>query len=300
MRRTAIVVVAIAVTTVLPMTAAVATPPVGDIKYTDLAREQTLETAAVPITRDSTLVTGLYSIAPGGQSGWHRLPGTMALAVTKGKLMVQGGEGCATRDYATGQAAVVPAGVYQVHNPGSEPLEFFGLFFEQTAGAPKPLSDGPTVGAPANCSGVKAAGAPAGVALTSPAAGAFVTDFYGHGATLDIQGGLDMFATRYEIAPGTSTGWISHRPNVNIMEQGTLSYVEERNGRCYEAEAYSAGSAFYHPAHRHMALNKGKEPVFLTAVFFNLPHEKPLPGIGNQIQAVDFTQTPPKDCMRLM
>ena len=299
MRRTPIV-VAIAVTSLLPITAAVATPPVGDIKYTDYAREQTRQNAAVPINTASTIVTGLYSVAPGGQSGWRSLPGTMVIAVTKGKLMLQGGEGCAAKDYADGQAAVAPAGVYQVQNAGREPLEFFGLFFEQGAGDPKPLADGPTTGAPSNCSGVKAAGAPEGLSVKSPARGAFVTDFYGHGATLEVKDGLDLFATRYEIAPGTSSGWLSHRPAVNIVEQGQLSYVEAKNGRCYEAEAYTAGQAFYHPAHRHMALNKGKQPIFLTTVYFNLPHETPPPGAGNQLTAVDFTQAPPADCMRLM
>jgi hypothetical protein len=38
----------------------------------------------------------------------------------------------------------------------------------------------------------------------------------------------------------------------------------------------------------------------LTSVFFDLPHDaNPLPVVGNQITAVDFTQAPPADCPRL-
>ena len=48
-----------------------------------------------------------------------------------------------------------------------------------------------------------------------------------------------------------------------------------------------------------MAFNKGKEHVILWTMYFNLPHETPLPVIGNTITAVDFTQAPPADCPRL-
>ena len=298
MRRTATVVAIVAIS-VLSMATALATPPTGEFKYQDYARVQVVGSAAVPITGGSTLMSGLYSVAPGGESGWRRLPGTMVLAVTKGKLLLHASEGCSAKDYAAGQAAVVPAGVYRVHNPGSEPLEFFGLFFDQTAGAPKPLAEGPTEAGPSNCSGIKAAGAPSGVSLNSPAAGAFVNSFYSSNATLDVKGGQDVFATHYEFAPGASTGWVSHRPAVNIIERGELTVVEARDGKCDESEVYTAGQAYYHPAHRHMGINKGKEPLVVTAVYFNLPHQTPLPAIGNQTDAVDFTQAPPAECPRL-
>src|ERR1700751_4788591 len=106
----------------------------------------------------------------GGETGWRRLPGTSVLAVNKGKLMLHGGQGCAAKEYGTGQAAVVPAGTYMVHNAGSELLEFFGWFFDQVPGAPKPLAEGPTASTPANCTSVMpAVAAPSGVSLTDPA-----------------------------------------------------------------------------------------------------------------------------------
>jgi mannose-6-phosphate isomerase-like protein (cupin superfamily) len=281
------------------MAVAFATPPTGEISYKDYARAQTMDNAAVPIMGGTGLATGSYSVAPGGETGWRAVPGAMVLAVTKGKLTLHGGEGCTAKDYGVGQAGVVPAGTYRVDNAGQEPLEFFGLFFEQAAGAPKPLAEGPTETAPANCSGVSglAAGAsPSGVAVTTPAAGTLIDSLYGHHASLDIKAGKDLFATYYDFGPGASSGWISHRPAVNIVQSGELAYYEARDGKCVKTETFYPGQAFYHPAHRHMAVSEGKEHLLLTTVYFDLPHETPLPAVGNQITAVDFTQAPPADC----
>ncbi|MCA1842627.1 MAG: hypothetical protein LC792_05445, partial [Actinobacteria bacterium] len=253
------------------------------------------------INPGSAFVSGSYSVAPGGESGWRQLPGPSVLSVNKGKLMLHGGAGCAAKEYTAGQAAVVPAGTYMVHNPGSEPLEFFGFFFDQVPGAPKPLAEGPTEATPSDCTGAMAAAAPAGVSLTSPAAAVVVPGEYGYGekAVLDIVAGKDIYASWLDISPGWSSGWISHRPAANIMQSGTLSYKEARDGKCDNSEEYHAGDAFYHPAHRHFAYNKGPEHVILWTMYFDLPHDTPLPVIGNTITAVDFTQAPPGDCPEL-
>jgi quercetin dioxygenase-like cupin family protein len=300
MRRTAAV-VAIAITSVLSVTTAFATPPTGEVQFKDMARAQAVESAVVAINPGTALASGSYSIAPGGETGWRQLPGTMVLAVNKGKLMLHGGsEGCGAKEYTAGQAAVAAPGAYMVHNAGSEPLEFFGWFFGQVPGAPKPLAEGPTEAAPANCTGALAEGAaPSGVSLTTPAVGMLVPGEYGQGATLNIEAGKDVYASWLDISPGWSSGWLSHRPAANIMQSGTLSYVEAKDGKCDESEEYHAGEAFYHPAHRHMAFNKGNEHVILWTMYFNLPHDTPLPVIGNTITAVDFSQAPPADCPRL-
>jgi hypothetical protein len=301
MRRTAFT-IAVVVTSALSVSTAFATPPTGDVKFKDLARAQAVEGASVHMNMGSAFMSGTYSIAPGGETGWRQLPGTMVLAVTKGKMTLHGGEGCAAKEYMTGQAAVSPAGTYMVHNAGSDPVEFVGWFFDQAVGAPKPLAEGPTAAAPASCTGIMAAGAsPGGVSVTTPSVGTLVPGAFGHGqhAVLDIAAGQDVYASWLEIAPGWSSGWLSHRPAANIVQSGELSYVEARDGKCDESEVYKGGEAFYHPAHRHMAFNKGKEPVILWTMYFNLPHEQPLPVIGNTITAVDFTQAPPADCPRL-
>jgi quercetin dioxygenase-like cupin family protein len=299
MRRTSFVATVVVFVTALSMATAFATPPTGDAKFTDYARVQSADSAQIPIHGGTGVAMGLYSIAAGGQTGWRSLPGPMVLAITKGKLTLHGGEGCATKEYAAGQGATVPAGTYLVHNTGSEPLEFFGAFLDQPTAAQKPLADGPTVAAPAGCTGVMAEAAPTGVSLNHPLTGTVSTAFYSHQATLDVQSGKDMYAGTYDFGPGWSSGWLSHRPALNIVEAGTLGYVEAKNGKCDESEYYSAGQAFYHPAHRHMAYTKGSEHVLLTTIYFDLPHDTPLPVIGNTITAVDFTQAPPSDCMRL-
>lgn len=299
MRRASTAATIVVFTTVLSMAVAFATPPTGEISYEDYARAQTLEDAAVPITAATTLVTGSYSVAPGGETGWRRLPGPMALAVTQGKLTLHGGEGCAATDYGAGQAAVVPAGTYRVHNAGNEPLEFYGVFFDLAADSPEPLAEGPTEKAPASCSGVSAlaAGAsPSGVSLTVPATGTFVDYAYSSEAILEIEGGKDMFATYYDFGPGASSGWLSHRAAVNIVQSGELAYYEAHDGECVKTETYHPGQAFYHPPHRHMAVSEGEDHLRLTTVYFNLPHDTPLPVVGNQITAVDFTQLPPAEC----
>ncbi|HEV8627585.1 MAG TPA: cupin domain-containing protein [Acidimicrobiia bacterium] len=300
MRRIPFVTSAVVLASALSIATAFATPPTGaPVKYTDYARAQLIESANVPIVGGTTLVRGSYSVAPGGVSGWRSLPGTTVLAVTKGKLMLHGGEGCAAKDYAAGQAAVIPAGVYQVHNAGSEPLEFFGAFFGQPKGMTKPLAEGPTEEAPAGCTEVKAAGAsPSGVSVPTSAAGLFVGSYYSQGATLEIKAGQDIFATQYDAPPGWSSGWFAHYPAVNVMEAGDLTYVEAKNGKCDESEVYHAGDSFYHPRHRHLATT-GKDRMVITTIYFGLPHGESLPGPGNQLTAADFSQAPPADCPRL-
>ena len=301
MRRKPVVAAAVFCSTMLSMSVAFATPPTGDVNYKDYARSEVTNAASVPATIGTNLMSGQYSIAPGGETGWRRLPGAMVLAVTKGKRTLRGSDQCDANDYATGQAAVVNAGTYRVENTGGEPLEFFGLFFGEPAGAPKPLTEGPTAKAPENCSGVSglaaADAAPAGVSVATVAAGTFGQSEYGNPPLLEVHPGKDLFATYYDFGPNTSSGWLSHRPAVNIVESGELTYYEGRNGQCVKTEVYRAGQAFYHPAHRHMAVNEGTEHLHLTTVYFDLPHdEHPLPALGNQTSAVDFTQAPPSEC----
>jgi quercetin dioxygenase-like cupin family protein len=301
MRRIPFVTSAVVLVSALSIATAFATPPTGGpIKFTDYARAQLVESASVPIVGGTTLVRGSYSIAPGGETGWRSFPGTTVLAVTKGKLMLHGGEGCAAKDYAAGQAAVIPAGVYMVHNAGSEPLEFFGAFFGQPQGMTKPLAEGPTEEAPAGCTEVKAAGgSPSGVSVPTSAAGLFVGSYYSQGATLEIKAGEDVFATQYDAPPDWSSGWFAHYPAVNVMEAGELTYVEAKNGKCDESEVYRAGDSFYHPRHRHLAYS-GKERMVITTIYFGLPHGESYPGpAGNQLVAADFSQAPPADCPRL-
>jgi hypothetical protein len=293
------VLVAVVSMSVLSTGVARATPPTGGVAFTDLARAQIVDGASVPIEIGTALLSGAYSLAPDGQTGWRRLSGTTVLAVTKGTLTVRKADGCGSKEYVAGQAGVVPAGTYLIENSGSAPLEFYGVFINQPAHAPKPLLGGPTAPAPA-CSGFQtASAAPTGLSVSHPEASTMVPGMFGYGATLNMPSGKDMYAGFLDFSPGFRSGWISHYPQVNIVSGGVLSYVMARHGKCETSESYHAGQGFYHPAHRHMALNDGKEHVLLTSVYFGLPHDTPAPVIGNIITANDFTQSPPPDCPRL-
>jgi len=277
-----------------------ATPPSGMIAFTDLTRTQAVEGASVPIKIGTALVSGSYTLDPGGETGWRRLPGATILSVNKGTMTVRRAAGCSTKDYAAGQASVLPGGTYLVQNSGKEPLEFFGVFINQAVAVPKPLVEGPTAATPAGCPGFRAASAaPSGVSLTSNQVAKMVPGMFGGGAILNIKPGMDVFADYLDFYPGFSTGWLTHLPAVNIVSGGEISYVMARDGKCDTSEKYHTGQGFYHPAHRHMAFNAGKDHMFITSMYFNLPHEPAAPVIGNTITAVDFTQAPPMDCPRL-
>src|SRR5882757_8016300 len=278
-----------------------ATPPSGGVQLKDLARAQAVESASVPIKPGTTLVSGAYTLAPGGETGWRRLPGAAVLAVTKGTMTVRRADGCSAKNYALGQASVVPGGTYLIENAGKEPLELYGVFFDQARGAAKPLVEGATAAAPTKCAaGFRAASAPTGVSMAGHEAATMMPGMFGNGAKLDIEAGKDVFVGFLDLSPGFSSGWLTHLPAVNIVSGGVLSYVMARDGKCDTSEKYGAGQAFYHPAHRHMAYNEGKDDVLLTTMYVNLPHDtNPAPVIGNTIAADDFTQAPPADCPRL-
>ena len=319
MRRIPFVTTIIVVATVLSMAVAFATPPTGDLKYTDLYRAQLTDSASVPIVGGSVLMQAAYDVIGGGQTGWRRLPGTSVFSVTSGKLMVHGGEDCGAKEYAAGQAAVLPAGVYQFHNPADAnaddgQVSFWGLFFQIAPGDPEPLVAGPAQEAPASCSGVSGLGvgsAPSGVTVEGKGAGTFVDTYgkshdhhAGHDAgdpnTVKIEAGKDIFATLYDAAPGWSSGWFQHIPAVNIMHKGDLRYYEGRDGECVKTETYHQGESFYHPTHNHMATNEGKEHVLITSIYIGMPHDdNPTPVVGNQATAADFSQPPPEGCSRL-
>jgi hypothetical protein len=278
---------------------AVATPPTGGVQFTDLARAQAVEGAKIPIKLGTTLASGAYAVASGGETGWRRLPGPAILAVNKGTMTVRRADGCSVKEYAAGQAAVVPSGTYRIDNAGRDALQFYGVFFDLPADAPKPLAEGPTVAAPADC-GFTAASAPSGVSLSTPKAGAMVPGMFGRGASLVIEPGKDIYVAFLDFSPGFSSGWITHTPMVNIVSGGVLRYVMAHHGHCETGEHYPAGQAFFHPPHTHMVYNDSTEHVLLTSVYVDVPHDDhPAPVVGNITEANDFFQAPPEGCPRL-
>jgi hypothetical protein len=152
---------------------------------------------------------------------------------------------------------------------------------------------------------IRAAGA-GDLAVTELGAGAFVGPGHYHGHHMHsseanpFEAGSDVLFSSYRLEPGTSSGWITHRSQFVIVTAGTLSYYEGMDGKCDKTDEYGAHTAYYHGPHTHMAVNEGNQPLTLTIVHFNVPHnDHPAPVVGNQGDAFDFTPLPPADCPRL-
>jgi quercetin dioxygenase-like cupin family protein len=287
-------------------TTASASPPVGVLTYQDYGRGQAMEAAATPVSPGHDLVISSHTLAPGADSGWRHRNGLSVFAVTSGTLTVRSADGCTIRDYTPGQAAVLPAGLHRLSNPGGQPVAFSGGFLD-TAGTTPFLGDADAAAPCAGFTGHNLPTGPSGVEVVRSSTGAFVgpeayrNSAHGHHAGgISIEAGRDVLVTSYRAEPG-SYGWMTHRPALGVITKGTLTYYEGRDGRCVKSGEFTAGQAYVHAAPvTHMPVNEGPEALEGIYVYFNLPHNPdPLPVAGNQADAVNWGPLPPKDCPRL-
>ena len=285
--------------------AASATPPTGQFSATDHGRAQQAASTDITIPPAGN-ISANYTIAPGGDTGWRTSTGDSVIGVFKGTVAVEQAQGCAKQEVAAGKSVVIPTGKFRLHNAGSSPAEFSGVFFNLPAGA-DPLAGGQAGPAP-ECSGFSAAAAPGGVTGDVPAWGVTGYDVNGKGVGgADASGtvvhslvaGKDMFVVTYTFEPGAATGWLSHTEELAILTKGKISIWEGHDGKCEKAEEYVAGQAWAHHPHRHMGVVEGNETAVLRIIGFNMKHGEPLPGVGSSMDHVDFTQAPPLECPRL-
>lgn len=279
-----------------------ASPPTGQLSFTDHRRGQVAEGGQVGTPGGSQAFYATYTLGPGASTGWRALPGAAVLLVTEGTAMVHGAEGCTVQEVGAGRAAVLPAGTVALHNNGSAPLSVFAALFALPVASADPLNGPPSGQAPPGC------GVPSGAALPGRqmARGTFLRadNYSGHGMQRSevngLEPGSDVLVSSYELAPGASSGWINHRGQFGIITAGTLTYYEGHDGECHRTDSYSAGQAFVHLPHHHLAVNEGERPMKLVLLHFNVPHNaSPAPVVGNQADAFDFTPLPPADCPRL-
>jgi quercetin dioxygenase-like cupin family protein len=300
-----------AVAVLTTVNAASASPPTGVFSATDHGRAQQAANAAVTIPPADN-VSSNYTITPGGGTGWRTGTGDSVIAVLKGTVAVEQAQGCVGQEVAAGKAVVIPAGKFRLHNAGSQPVEFSGVFFNLPVGGPNPLAEGPAEPAPP-CAAFSAAGAASGgvsaAHLARGATGAY--DIHGQstrgvgGADTSstvvhsLEAGKDMFVATYTFQPGASTGWVVHTDELAILTKGKVALWEGRDGRCQKVEEYTAGQAWAHKPHRHLGTVEGNEPAVVRIIGFNMKHGDPLPVVGSGADHVDFTQAPPADCPRL-
>jgi quercetin dioxygenase-like cupin family protein len=161
-RRFTAIITAVVLGAVVPVTVSGASPPSGDLSFTDYGRGTVGEGINLDFPAGTAVSSSTYTVAPGTGTGWRTHPGPVTLVVTQGGLALVDAEDCSTKTYSVGQAAVVAAGQYLVANRGNGPLTFIGVFSGLPADAPKPLVTGDPEPTPAAC------GAVAGVSPAPP------------------------------------------------------------------------------------------------------------------------------------
>jgi quercetin dioxygenase-like cupin family protein len=284
-----------------------ATPPSGpppDVK--EYGRAQQIEAGKVVASAGYDVQHTIYTLAPGGNTGWWAGPGTTALAVTKGTLKIDQADGCASRDVTAGMALVLAPGKFRLANAGQEPVELLANFTGLPSGGGAPL-DGPAESAPA-CAGFAASAVSNGLSATKSFrgdptayyrqahAGHGGSDGYGASSEIPVEAGKDAVMMTFALQPGFSTGWFAHTPHVAIITKGTWAFFEARDGKCEKVEEYRAGEAWIHPVHRHLGAVQGNEPVEITVFGFNMNHGEPKPALGSQPDHLDFSHAPPSEC----
>ena len=123
-----------------------ATPPVGDVDRTDLAKGTSdAPIAIVAVGQPTTLYVQNVRLGPGASSGWHTHPGPEYSAVNAGTVHLQTATSCTPTAFPAGQAIFIPAGVpHVVFNEGLENAEAVVTY---TLPADRPVRDD----APASC-----------------------------------------------------------------------------------------------------------------------------------------------------
>ena len=302
MRRLSLSVGAIVATVSLGMSVADASPPSGQLSWTDHGRAQVAEAGPVGTPAGTGTFIGTYTLAPGAATGWRTLPGSALVAVVGGNAVVHRSDGCTSDKIPAGKAVVLPAGAMSLSNDGADPVHVAAAFFNLPDGEADPLGPGGAA-TPAGCAALATG---EGLSVERLAGGIFpeLSAYKGHGMHLSdsntVDAGGDVLFTSYVVEPGFSTGWINHRGQFGAVTAGTLTYYEEHEGECMKTDSYSAGQAFVHTPHTHMAVNEGSETLTLAIAHFNLPHnDKAAPVVGNQGDAFDFTPLPPAGCPRL-
>lgn len=307
-------VAALAVTALAPAalvpTGAVASPPIGLVGFSDIARTQANAAATVRVPPGSSAYVARYTLAPGTGISWRTLPGVAILSVLDGTLRVVR-PNCRWTKAGAGLSSVLSPGTYLLGNGGKTPVEFVGVFVGLRKGAVPPLAAPGPKRPPAVC--------PVAPGWTDPtAAGLFVTDiargaFSGPavGAAnrrqvrkgdgiLALKQGRDILITTYFAAPGASSGWISHYPALTFVNRGVLSYYEQVDDGCARRGEFRPGDAFGRAdGHKVLTANEGDETVVLTSVYVNIPHRGAYLPAGNHLEAIDFSEFPPLECRRL-
>ena len=125
---------------------AAATPSVGQVVRTDIAKGATNTAISIVTTgKETAFYVQRLQIMPGASSGWHSHPGFEYSIITKGTLEVQDAKTCDVVAYRPGEVLYADPGVvHRGMNHGSDEVETLSTFTVSADVAP-------VVDAPAAC-----------------------------------------------------------------------------------------------------------------------------------------------------
>ena len=126
MIRVKFVVLSWAVVSLAGVTAAIATPPSGNISRNDLATGKVTDAINIQRTDPSDFYIQDVTIDPGGNSGWHTHPGPEYSIVKAGTVILERGPDCKPVTLTAGQGFFNPGGTpHMAHNDSKEPVEIY-------------------------------------------------------------------------------------------------------------------------------------------------------------------------------
>jgi quercetin dioxygenase-like cupin family protein len=126
MNRTKWVALAWGTVSLAGVTAAVATPPSGDISRNDLAVGKVTDNINIQRTEPSDFHIQVVTLEPGANSGWHTHPGPEYSIVKAGSVVLVRDPECEPIKLSAGQGFFNPDGIpHLAHNDGMEPAELY-------------------------------------------------------------------------------------------------------------------------------------------------------------------------------
>ncbi|MGQ0466422.1 MAG: hypothetical protein ACT4QG_13995 [Sporichthyaceae bacterium] len=306
MLRTSIGGAAVALGTVLATGVALATPPHGVATFDNVARGPAVGAATASVAPGTGAYMGTYTLTPGSSTGWRTQPGMTVLAVTSGTVKVVSAAGCAAREYAAPEVAVLPAGTLHVSNTASSNAALIGYFDGLGTTTGRPLLEGKAAKAPAGCASGSHRAAAAGVSATDLGQGLWgkigTGPAHSHiaAARSKVPDGADVLIVNIDnVLPGTSTGWYRHSPGIAFQLKGTSeTYVATDTG-CAKVEENVAGDAVSHVHHDlHLVrVPENSEPATFLTMYWGMGADRTgKPGLLNFAEANDFTPFLPPGC----
>jgi quercetin dioxygenase-like cupin family protein len=126
MNRLKFVALAWAAVSLAGVTAAIATPPSGNISRNQLAVGKVTDTIDIQRSEPTDFHIDVVTIDPGGNSGWHTHPGPEYSVIKAGEVVLVRAPNCDPITLTAGQGFFTPGGTaHMAHNDGKDPAEIY-------------------------------------------------------------------------------------------------------------------------------------------------------------------------------